>query len=168
VSFSLCLSSNSGLNDFSSNNINCNFCLHTKSTFNSFLADFNNIKIKIPFTPHSMFNNFNILFNSDNCLNIYYQSIRGPRTKLFNLPTNFILAFYDAYTHTETWLSNDILNAELGFDGYLIFRCDRNVHTSNRLTGGGDVNWSKERAKTCLNYDPVWYMWTSFCSLYPS
>jgi len=60
--------------------------------------------------------------NNDYCFNIYYQNVRGLRSKLFNLRTNFILLSYDAYILTETWLSDDISNSELGFDGYLILR----------------------------------------------
>ncbi|KAL4088880.1 hypothetical protein QTP88_023964 [Uroleucon formosanum] len=84
-----------------------------------------------------MSNNSNILPSAHYSVKIYYQNVRGLRTKLLNLHTNFILSFYDAYVLTETWLSNDIANAELGFDDYLIFRCDRNALTSNCQRGGG-------------------------------
>lgn len=84
-----------------------------------------------------MSNNSNILPSPHYNVQIYYQNVRGLRTKLLNLHTNFILSSYDAYVLTETWLSNDISNAELGFDEYLIFRCDRNALTSNCRRGGG-------------------------------
>lgn len=47
------------------------------------------------------------------------------------------MLLYDAFILTETWLSSDISNAELGFEGYTVFRRDRNNSTSNCLRGGG-------------------------------
>jgi len=70
-------------------------------------------------------------------LNLYYQNVRGLRSKLFNLHSNFVLLSYDIFLLTETWLSNDINNAELNFSGYTIFRCDRSIHSSNFSRGGG-------------------------------
>lgn len=64
---------------------------------------------------------------SNSSLNIYYQNVRGLHTKLFNLLTNFVLHSYDVYILTETWISGNVSDAELGFDGFVIFRCDRNV-----------------------------------------
>lgn len=88
--------------------------------------------------------------NIDHCLNIYYQNVRGLRSKLLNLRTNFILLSYDAYILTETWLSDDIDNSELCFDGYLIFRCDRNVRTSNCRRGGGSLIAVKKELRPTL------------------
>jgi len=74
-----------------------------------------------------MSNNLNISPSPHYNVNIYYQNVRGLRTKLLNLHTNFILSSYDSCVLTETWLSDEISNAELSFDEYLIFRCDRNI-----------------------------------------
>lgn len=52
------------------------------------------------------------------------------RTKLAYLHTNVVLMTYDVFIFTETWLTKDFSNAELGLDGYAIFRCDRNTNTS--------------------------------------
>lgn len=113
----------------------------------------NNIKVEIPTMSHYISYNFNstissnlynVLSNSDYCLKMYYQNVRGLRTKLFNLRTNFILSSYDAYILIETWLSDDISNAELRFDGYLICKCDRNVHTSNCVFEGSLIAFKKE------------------------
>eukprot|EP00102_Acyrthosiphon_pisum_P011327 XP_008180017.1 PREDICTED: RNA-directed DNA polymerase from mobile element jockey-like [Acyrthosiphon pisum] len=109
------------------------------STFNSFLSKFNNIKTNSSSIPYPKFNNFNFMPNIDHCFKIYYQNVRGLRSKLFNLRTNFILLSYDACILTETWLSDDISNSELCLDEYLIFRCDRNLRTSNCRRGGGSL-----------------------------
>lgn len=45
--------------------------------------------------------------------------------------TSYIIIF------VETWLCDSITNAELGFDNYTVFRCDRSVSTSECLRGGG-------------------------------
>jgi len=88
--------------------------------------------------------------NTDHCFKVYYQNVRGLRSKLFNLRTNFILLSYDAYILTETWLSDDISNSELCFDGYLIFRCDRNLRTSNCRRGGGSLIAVKKELRPTL------------------
>ncbi|KAF0702361.1 Uncharacterized protein FWK35_00037545, partial [Aphis craccivora] len=63
----------------------------------------------------SMSNNLNISPSPHYNVNIYYQNVRGLRTKLLNLHTNFILSSYDSCVLTETWLSDEISNPELGF-----------------------------------------------------
>lgn len=72
-------------------------------------------------------------------MSIYYQNVSGPRKKLSTLHTNFVLSLHDVYILTETWLTEEISDAELGLDGYIIFRSDRNVNTSNNLRGGGTL-----------------------------
>ena len=41
------------------------------------------------------------------------------------------------YALTETWLSGDISDGELGFNNYTIHRCDRSHKNSNKSKGGG-------------------------------
>lgn len=53
---------------------------------------------------------------------IFYQNVRVLRTKLTNVRSSlphFIT--YDIIILTETWLSSDIADFQLGFDGFLIF-----------------------------------------------
>ena len=71
-----------------------------------------------------------------NPLKTYYQN--GLRTKLNTFRCNFILFdSYDIIILTETWLTPDIGNAELGFVGFHIFRFDRNSYSSSSTRGGG-------------------------------
>ena len=44
---------------------------------------------------------------------------------------------YDVYALTETWLTCDISSSELGFNNYVIYRCDRNSDNSDKSRGGG-------------------------------
>jgi len=64
------------------------------------------------------------------------------------------LLSYDVYILTETWLSDDISNSELGFEGYLIFRCDRNERTSNCTRGGGSLIDVKKELRPTLITTP--------------
>lgn len=43
----------------------------------------------------------------------------------------------DVLILTETWLCDGIVDAELGLRDYIIYRCDRNIHTSEHTRGGG-------------------------------
>jgi hypothetical protein len=68
---------------------------------------------------------------------VYYQNVRGLRTKLNILIFNISLFRYDYFVFVETWLNFNILDAELGFDDYNMFRLDRSDKTSNCTRGGG-------------------------------
>jgi len=68
---------------------------------------------------------------------LYYQNVRSLRTKLNSLHTNFILLSHDILILTETWLTSDISDAELGLLGYKIFGYNRCKDTSDELRGGG-------------------------------
>lgn len=67
---------------------------------------------------------------------IYYQNVRGLRTKLRTLVCNVPLFDYDIVVFTETWLNASINSAELGMDNYVIYRLDRNHGGNGR---GGSV-----------------------------
>ncbi|XP_055632392.1 uncharacterized protein LOC129772887 [Toxorhynchites rutilus septentrionalis] len=69
-------------------------------------------------------------------LSIYYQNVRGLRTKTTQLKLKLSCCDYDIIVFTETWLKSDICNTELTSD-YTVFRCDRNEATSNHSRGGG-------------------------------
>lgn len=44
---------------------------------------------------------------------------------------------FDYYIFTETWLTPDIINTELGLEGYQVFRFNRNAISSSYSRGGG-------------------------------
>lgn len=71
-------------------------------------------------------------------LNIYYQNVRGLRTKLVNLRSSLpLMLSYDILILTETWLISDISDSELGLFGFIIFRLDRSIENSTHSRGGG-------------------------------
>lgn len=75
--------------------------------------------------------------------------MRGLQAKLRNLSISIatILTSYDIIVFTETWLTENIVSAELGLNDHNIFRCDRNVDTSVSSRGGGIlVAVKKDRA----------------------
>ncbi|CAI6355055.1 unnamed protein product [Macrosiphum euphorbiae] len=45
--------------------------------------------------------------------------------------------FYDIIILTETWLTPDISDSELGFSGFQVIRLDRNHNNSTSTRGGG-------------------------------
>jgi hypothetical protein len=45
--------------------------------------------------------------------------------------------FYDIIILTETWLTLDISDNELGFTGFQVIRLDRNHNNSTSIQGGG-------------------------------
>lgn len=79
--------------------------------------------------------NSSLLLN--NQLNCYYQNVRGLRTKLTSLSLSVTSSDYDILFFTETWLTEDISNLELGMNDFDIYRKDRNASTSSASRGGG-------------------------------
>lgn len=70
-------------------------------------------------------------------INIYYQNVRGLRTKTSNLYRNICLSAYDVIVFTETWLVDDIFSSELFDDRYLVWRRDRDYGRTVQKCGGG-------------------------------
>lgn len=67
----------------------------------------------------------------------FYQNCRGLRTKLNNFKCNVSSLNCDFIVLTETWLTDNFSNSELGLDSFNIFGYDRCSFTSNCLRGGG-------------------------------
>lgn len=73
----------------------------------------------------------------DRKLTVYYQNVRGLRSKLRELRTNVHLVDFDLFAFTETNLTTSHFVTELGFQNFTVFRCDRSVSTSRKSSGGG-------------------------------
>ena len=69
-------------------------------------------------------------------LTVYYQNVRGLRTKTNETFMALCRCDYDVIVFTETWLTEAIKDAELT-KNYELFRCDRNPGSSSLLRGGG-------------------------------
>ena len=77
-------------------------------------------------------------------LTIYYQNVRGLRTKTNQLYLSLSSSDYDVIAFSETWLNGKILNSELSSE-YNIYRADRNPGTSGLERGGGVLIGVKKR-----------------------
>lgn len=63
--------------------------------------------------------------NYNKTLNIYYQNVRGLRTKIDEFYRQLCLSAYDVVILSETWLLEDINNNELFDNRYIVWRRDR-------------------------------------------
>ena len=70
-------------------------------------------------------------------ITLYYQNVRGLRTKTRNFFYSSHVETYDFYCLTETWLSDNFLNSELFPKQYHVFREDNQPDVSNKTRGGG-------------------------------
>lgn len=70
-------------------------------------------------------------------LSIYYQNVRGLRTKTGNFYSNLLLNSYDILSITESWLTDSVLNSELFDSRYLVWRRDRDYLRTSQKYGGG-------------------------------
>ncbi|KAG8234106.1 hypothetical protein J437_LFUL010953 [Ladona fulva] len=83
-------------------------------------------------------------------MSVYYQNVRGLKTKLDDLRLAISIATYDVIVSTETWLSEDILSSELNCPNYIVFRKDRSNLTSSKSRGGGVLITVKSTLKSQL------------------
>ena len=70
-------------------------------------------------------------------LKVFYQNVRGLRTKCLEFRNNLLNSDHDIVVVTETWLHDGIFDEELGDCRYDVFRSDRDLKASNRRSGGG-------------------------------
>lgn len=70
-------------------------------------------------------------------ISVYYQHIRGVCMKLNLLREAIPLSSYNIIIFIEIWLYDKIDTTELGFFVYDVFRCHRNIFTSESKSGSG-------------------------------
>lgn len=68
---------------------------------------------------------------------LYYQNVRGLRTKTKNFFVATCDCDYDIVVLTETWLLPSIYDSELFSDDFVVHRCDRSNLNSLFSLGGG-------------------------------
>ncbi|XP_053699084.1 uncharacterized protein LOC128746059 [Sabethes cyaneus] len=68
---------------------------------------------------------------------IFYQNVRGLKSKISEVFLSTAEFSYDAYVFTETWLDDRIASRQLFSNDYNVFRVDRGAHNSLRKRGGG-------------------------------
>lgn len=72
-------------------------------------------------------------------LNIFYQNVRGLRTKTNTFFRAMMLGEYDIVCLSETWLYDGIFDSELFDSRYTVHRCDRNYNERGDTWSGGGV-----------------------------
>lgn len=75
--------------------------------------------------------------NSEQSLSVYYQNVRGLRTKTDSFYRQVSLNSYDIVVLTETWLIDGMLDSELFDNRYIVWRRDRNYAITEQTRGGG-------------------------------
>lgn len=68
---------------------------------------------------------------------VFYQNVRGLRTKTNNFFVSVLETLYPVIVLTETWLNESIYNGELFDDNYVVYRRDRNSLACGKSRGGG-------------------------------
>lgn len=91
-----------------------------------------------------------------NGLSLYYQNVRGLKTKIEKLLVAVTASSYDAILLVETWLDDTISNLQLFGTEYEVFRRDRNSSNSTKAKGGGVLIAVHRRF-------PAGYVFPNFC-----
>lgn len=79
------------------------------------------------------------LDNLKMALSIFYQNVRGLRTKSNEFSLNLEAFDADITCITESWLTEGFLNSEYSSNRFHIHRRDRNYTSSNTSRGGGSI-----------------------------
>lgn len=69
-------------------------------------------------------------------LKIYYQNVRGLRTKTDEFFSSSIKCDFDLVILTESWLNEHVFNGELFDDRYAVYRNDRDPVVTDKSRGG--------------------------------
>ncbi|XP_045446631.1 uncharacterized protein LOC123654790 [Melitaea cinxia] len=72
-----------------------------------------------------------------NSLSIYYQNVRGLRTKTNLFYNSLLLNDFDIICLSETWLLDSVSSSELFDYRYTVYRCDRSYESRGDKLGGG-------------------------------
>ncbi|CAH2109043.1 unnamed protein product [Euphydryas editha] len=70
-------------------------------------------------------------------INIYYQNVRGLRTKTEDVLKNILINNYNVIVFTETWLNSNVTNLEFIDKRYTVYRRDRLCSETTKKDGGG-------------------------------
>jgi hypothetical protein len=98
---------------------------------------------------------------SNTSIDIFYQNVRGLRTKFTEIFDNVISSGYNIFCSTETLLNDQCYDQNLFPDGFIVFRSDR-IHATKKRGGGVlmDVsptfNACKRRHDLQFFYECVW------------
>lgn len=96
----------------------------------------NNIK-SLKSSPSSSSNHCQSNNNIPDSLHIYYQNVRGIRTKSKNFYLQTLATNCDVITLTETWLNNSHKSEEYFGNDFIVYRRDRSHLNSSASIGGG-------------------------------
>lgn len=73
----------------------------------------------------------------EDVLSVYYQNVRGLKTKTYEFRSKVLTCFFDVILLCETWLRADVFSTELFDDRYVVYRKDRDNSALNKGDGGG-------------------------------
>lgn len=82
-------------------------------------------------------------------VSLYYQNVRGLKTKTREFLLNVISRDIDVVVLTETWLNDSIHCTELFDNDYTVFRADRDLSRTAKLDGGGCLIAVKSKNYAC-------------------
>lgn len=97
-------------------------------------------------------------------VSIYYQNVRGLRTKITDFYTSVTASLYDVVVLTETWLDEVIPSCMLFGNDYVVYRGDRTPLTSTKKRSGGTLIAVKRTIPSNLipiNDEGLEHVWVS-------
>ncbi|XP_053690851.1 uncharacterized protein LOC128739393 [Sabethes cyaneus] len=101
----------------------------------------------------------------ENSITIYYENVRGLRTKIDDLFLAASDVEYDIIVFTETWLNEEINSAQLFGANYTVYRNDRDPIATGKKRGGGALIVVSSKISsymsTSLVSDNIEHLWVN-------
>ena len=91
----------------------------------------------------------------DSPILLYYQNVRGLRSKISDFFLEVSDSAYDCIVLTESWLDSQICSSQLFGDHYTVYRSDRCSRNSTKVTGGGIVIAVRRSLSSALLVDAM-------------
>lgn len=85
-----------------------------------------------PFVPK-----INVPTATAKCFEIFYQNVKGLRSKLRITRQNLALDDFDIFAFSESNLSDSFYTSEIGLTNYSVYRTDRDLTRTHKKSGGG-------------------------------
>src|SRR5436190_1873235 len=98
-------------------------------------------------------------------IKVYYQNVRGMKTKLKDIYNEILVNSYDIILFTESWLNKSVLDGEIcDLNNYFLYRRDRD--NPDKAEGGGVMILINNRLKSKIQTSWVSEaedLWVTLC-----
>lgn len=103
--------------------------------------------------------------NSFSNIWLFYQNVRGRKSKLSSFKFSDLAFQHCVSCITESWLDGRILDSKV-LDGYSVFRCDRDRTALHKPTGGGNLITIEYCFRAAIIFSSSFFIYHTYVHIY--